>query len=214
MPCELTPQFNTHTFEQFKYEEIGYQYVVFEMPDENIADQEDTLSVTRRTAIKSLAGMAGIGVGALTLPGRASAATGGYVIRNVKSKKALEVAGWSTSNGANIQQWEFHGGANQQWYLTPLGGNVHRIQNVNSQKTMEVEGWGTDNGDNVQQWEYFANPNQQWYLVDLGSGFYRIVNVNSNKALEVAGASTANGANVQQWEFNGGNHQRWHLRKI
>ena len=34
---------------------------------------------------------------------------------NKHSNKSLEVAGWSTSNGGNVQQWDYFAQANQQW---------------------------------------------------------------------------------------------------
>jgi uncharacterized protein (DUF1800 family) len=37
------------------------------------------------------------------------------------SGKALDVTDWSTADGARIQQWALHGGADQQWLLRPSG---------------------------------------------------------------------------------------------
>ena len=42
---------------------------------------------------------------------------GNYEILNAYSGKALEVAAWSTSDGARIQQWSWGGGDNQQWRI-------------------------------------------------------------------------------------------------
>ena len=37
------------------------------------------------------------------------------------SQSLLEVAGWSTKNGANVDVWTSNGGANQQWKFKPVG---------------------------------------------------------------------------------------------
>jgi len=43
---------------------------------------------------------------------------GGYYRLTAKhSGRCLDVAGVSTSNGANVQQWECHGGDNQKWKI-------------------------------------------------------------------------------------------------
>lgn len=46
---------------------------------------------------------------------------GWFFIRNQFSSYCLEVAGGSTVNGANIQQYELKGGTNQQWRFIPVG---------------------------------------------------------------------------------------------
>ncbi len=45
---------------------------------------------------------------------------GWFYIRNKFSNKCLEVANASTGNGANIQQWDWDGGKNQQWRFVPV----------------------------------------------------------------------------------------------
>jgi endo-1,4-beta-xylanase len=42
-------------------------------------------------------------------------ANGTYRIENVNSGKVMDVAGQSTENGANVQQWAWSGGGNQLW---------------------------------------------------------------------------------------------------
>jgi hypothetical protein len=43
-----------------------------------------------------------------------------YVLTNVNSGKAINVAGNSLANGGNIQQWNNPGETSSQWYLHPL----------------------------------------------------------------------------------------------
>jgi len=55
--------------------------------------------------------------------------SGYYVIYNEVSNKVVDVAGASTSNGALIRQWDYLGGANQQWSLVPTDNGYWAIVN-------------------------------------------------------------------------------------
>lgn len=134
-----------------------------------------------------------------------------YRIINRNSNQALDVNGGSTVNGANVIQWPWNGGNNQQWQIIDNGGGYYRIINRNSGRALDVNGGSTANGAQVIQWTWSGGNNQQWQVIDNGGGYYRIINRNSNQALDVNGGSTANGANVIQWPWNGGNNQQWQI---
>jgi hypothetical protein len=146
----------------------------------------------------------------------------GYLV-NVNSKKCLDVTDAVIQNGANVQQFSYHGGSNQRWRLEPLG--VGPVQPVTSSalpyyaivaehsgKCLDVAGGSTVDGANVQQFTPHYGPNQQWTLVPVGQE-YLIVNRHSGKCLDVVGGSKADGANVQQFTNHGGPNQRWIFRR-
>lgn len=137
-----------------------------------------------------------------------------YKISNVGTGKALDVEYASTDDGANVHQWEYSGGENQQWFLTDRGNGYYTLQAVHSGKVLDVEYASTDDGANVHQWEYAGGENQQWDIERDADGYYRIIARHSGKVLEVEGGSTDDGANVQQWEDAGADHQRWTLEKL
>ncbi|HYH76094.1 MAG TPA: RICIN domain-containing protein [Arthrobacter sp.] len=122
----------------------------------------------------------------------------------VGSSKCLDVAGGSTADRANVQQFGCHGGPNQLWSFTNLGEFV----NANSGKCLDVENGSSANGANVQQYPCHAGPSQRWRMTAQGE----IVNVQNGKCLDVAGASMADGGNVQQSACNGGSNQKWRLQ--
>jgi arabinan endo-1,5-alpha-L-arabinosidase len=128
--------------------------------------------------------------------------------------KAVETAGGGTSDGDNVQQWEYNDFPTQKWLIESLGDGTYRLENANSGKYLEVAGGGTSDGDTVQQWSWNDGDHQKWRLEHVDDGEYRAVNVNSGKVLEVAGADATNGANVQQWSWNGGDWQRFELNKL
>ena len=142
-----------------------------------------------------------------------SVASGTYRITNVNSGKVLDVSGQSTSDGANVQQYSYWGGSNQQWNVEDTG-NGYRIQNVNSGKVLDVANASTGNGANVQQYTDYGSDNQRFHIHDQGSGQYHIQPVHSDKSLDVESSSTSDGANVQQYDWYGGNNQLFTLDSV
>ncbi|MCA9201240.1 MAG: RICIN domain-containing protein, partial [Planctomycetales bacterium] len=133
-----------------------------------------------------------------------------YILKSVNSPKCLEVDGWNTSNGGNVQQWGCTKSSNQRWKLIPEG-DYYKLINVNSGKALDVAGGSSSDGANVHQWDYVGANNQKWKLVNSDNGSFELKAVHSNKCLDVAGISTADGANVHQWSCTGGNNQKWTL---
>ena len=43
------------------------------------------------------------------------------------SGKYIDVAGSSKQNGATVDQWEYHGGNNQQWVIRDAGNGYYYI---------------------------------------------------------------------------------------
>ena len=159
-----------------------------------------TIAVTA-TATNSFGSTVGVAVATINV---SPSTVAYYEIVNTNSGKVLDVSGVSAANGAWIQQWDYVGGANQQWQLVSIDGTYYRIVNKNSGKVLDVVGVSSANGALIQQWDYLGGPNQQWQLVPVdSSGDYEIVNKNSGKVLDVAGVSTANGALIQQWSYLG-----------
>jgi beta-glucanase (GH16 family) len=136
---------------------------------------------------------------------------GTYFLQNRHSGLYMDVAGVSSTDGANIQQWSYSGNTNQQFELTHLGGGSYRILAKNSGKSLDVADISVANGANVVQWPYWAGNNQQFIALDAGGGFYKLMAKNSGKLIEVAGFSTINGGNVQQWEDAGQASAQWKL---
>ena len=58
-------------------------------------------------------------------------------IVEVRTGKVLDVEGGSTSNGANIIVYQWHGGSNQRWYVRPVGSR-YEIVSVKSGKCITV----------------------------------------------------------------------------
>ncbi|MEO3807370.1 RICIN domain-containing protein [Sphaerisporangium sp. B11E5] len=124
----------------------------------------------------------------------------GNTIRGVASGRCLDLPNSSTANGTQVQIWDCHGGANQQW--TATGATELRTAGG---KCLDVNGAGTADGTTVIIWDCNGQNNQKWRFNSDGT----ITAVGANKCLDVANASTANGARLQIYTCHGGTNQQW-----
>ncbi|MFI6929575.1 RICIN domain-containing protein [Streptomyces sp. NPDC050287] len=92
-------------------------------------------------------------------------AGGAYSLKYVPTGKALDVNGYSTTVGLQLQQWTPTGGTNQQWYLRPTGDGYFTIVSHDSGLVADVYGWDTSDGAKVVQYTAGGGANQQWQLV-------------------------------------------------
>jgi poly(3-hydroxybutyrate) depolymerase len=95
---------------------------------------------------------------------------GFYRLKARHSGKVLDVAGASAADGAAIQQWADHNGANQQFRLADSDAGHVRLVNRSSGKAVEVQGASTADGGNVVQYADWGGANQQWQMIKLSSG--------------------------------------------
>lgn len=145
-----------------------------------------------------------------TTGGGTGLANGTYRIVCLNGGKVLDVVGFGTANGTNVDQWTNNGGSNQKWIVTKLSNGNYSIISVSANKSLDGANAGTTNGTNVQIWTYGGGANQQWILTPATNGYYRISPSNApGLALDVSNASTADGANVQLYSYWGGSNEQW-----
>jgi hypothetical protein len=148
-----------------------------------------------------------------------SPSTRAYRIVNRRSAKVLDVPGFATKDGIGVQQYDYNGGANQQWQLFPVDntdGNYYVIKNRHSGKVLDVAGASAADQAKVQQFKFHGGANQQWRLATtagglfpLGGSYFKIVNRHSEKVLDIPGGSADSQVPLQQFEDHGGQNQQW-----
>lgn len=138
-----------------------------------------------------------------------------YTIVARHSNRALDVPGASNENGKQIQQYNLHGNANQQFKFVPAGGGYFFIKVKSSGKYLDVAGANANNGAAIIQWTLHRGPNQQFKLANLGGGYYRIIAKHSGKAFDITGGINAkgNGVKLQQYSAVGGQNQHFRIKK-
>ncbi|GGN12463.1 hypothetical protein FHR83_003594 [Actinoplanes campanulatus] len=138
-----------------------------------------------------------LAVGTAAAPTAAVADT--IEIRSTLNNRCLDIKDWNPGNGAKVQMWDCHGGANQKWNMV---GNQIRSQLNN--RCLDIEGWNSGNGAKVQMWDCHGGANQRWQR----SG--RLIKSElNNRCLDIEGWNPANGAKVQMWDCHGGANQQW-----
>jgi hypothetical protein len=90
--------------------------------------------------------------------------TGYYRVVNRNSGKVLNVAGASTVNGGNVDQYAWANVAQQMWKVTNLGNGYYSLTVQHSGKVLNVSGASTSDGANIDQWSW-ANVNQQMFQI-------------------------------------------------
>lgn len=146
------------------------------------------------------------GVVMLKLTGQESQASGlvsgkTYKLTAKSSGKAVVVHNASTSNGANVIQWDYNASINDQWVLVDLGQGIWKVVNKLSGKAMVVKDASTADAANVIQWDYNASVNDQWIITPVGGGYYKFINKLSGKALNIFENGMENGAQMIQWPY-------------
>jgi len=140
---------------------------------------------------------------------------GRYILVNRNGNRVMQVAGGSTDDGANIQQYIYLNTLYQQWDVIPLartnGGDYsyHSITAAHSGKAADVFNFSLDDGGDVRQWNNVNGVNQHWFLEYAGDGWFYIRSRWSGKYLE--SASSALFANVRQGSGTGGLNLHWRL---
>jgi endoglucanase len=142
------------------------------------------------------------------LDGGGNVAETHYRLTSVNSGKVADVVSSSTADSAEVKQYTWNGGLNQQWAFEDMGSGYYRIVNRYSGRCLDVASASTADGANIIQYACGTGTNQQWQMVTTGSGF-ELVARHSGKCLDVVGAGTADGVDIEQYTCNAGTNQQW-----
>jgi hypothetical protein len=129
------------------------------------------------------------------------AAPPGEPLVGVGSNRCLDVPGFSTTNGTQLDLWDCNGGGNQSWNWAD---NKEVI--VYGNKCLTVGGTGVTAGDPVTISDCTVSGSQQWNL----NADQTVTSVaNPSLCLDASGAGTGNGTAIDVWYCNGGSNQAW-----
>jgi lysophospholipase L1-like esterase len=136
--------------------------------------------------------------------------SGHYQLIARHSNKAIDVAQSSAADGARLQQWAGHGGANQQWSLQSTGDGYYKLIARHSGKALTVSSTSAA----TRQYGYQGYDSQKWKVESLGNGYYKITSKAGGRALDVERAYDHDGALVMVWPYSGSHNQQWWLRSL
>lgn len=119
------------------------------------------------------------------------------------SRKVWDVAGGSSSNGANVQVYNSNMTKAQRWLVHEDENGFLTFENTGSGLVLDVSGGIAESGRNVQQYVANGTRAQKWIAVKDADGGLAIHSaLNFDYVLDIAGGSSANGANVQLYKAN------------
>lgn len=124
------------------------------------------------------------------------------------------------TNGANITQWKYKGGKNQQWKFVCVdsNNNLYKIVSVasSSGKVVDIEYGGSSNNTNVSLYTSKNSSNQIFCLNHKARGCFSILSKCSNykSGLTIKSASCAQGGNVIQYQYNASHNDEWFLEPV
>lgn len=113
--------------------------------------------------------------------------------------QCVDVTGFSSADGTQVQLWSCTGATNQQWTV----GTDGTIQSLG--KCMSVPDGQNANGTRVVIDTCDGTSAQQWSATSSG----QLVNAQSGTCLDATGPSSADGTPLQIWACTGGTNQAW-----
>ncbi|RHO55460.1 CHAP domain-containing protein [Ruminococcaceae bacterium AM07-15] len=141
-------------------------------------------------------------------------ADGVYVISpRCAPKLAMDVAGGSTSNGANIQIYPKNQTSAQMVHVEYQNNGYYRLTFLCSNKVLDVSGGSRQSTANVQQYNWNGTDAQLWKIAADGD-YYHIINKGGWKYLDVCNGSQTAGTNVWVYNGNGTAAQDWKFTPI
>ena len=124
-----------------------------------------------------------------------------------KKQKYLDVEGSSKTSGANVDQWELHGGANQLWVIRDAGNGYYYIINKCNglYLTISSSNLVVAKQDNSKNQKFkFEAPTLMKATQTIEDGTYSIQSAsNTSLVIDVPHSSKDNGENraLEKW-FN------------
>lgn len=132
-----------------------------------------------------------------------------YVIRNVATGNAMDVANSSTNPGEVVTQRPVSGARSQQWLLDYAA--AFRLMNNNSGYCAESYSEGVHPGTPFVQNHCGEGNHSQWSLHPVGGGRYALLHNKSGLALTPRGASPEP---LEIQPYTGATNQQWQLTRV
>src|SRR6201996_9712237 len=129
----------------------------------------------------------------------------------VNTASCMDVAGASTADGAQVQEYTCNGTGAQSFQAVALDSTYFKLVNSASGKCLDVAANATANGTKIDQYTCNGTTAQAFKFPASGTG-YTIIGKQSGKCLDVTSASTANATKIDLYACNGTNAQLWYAK--
>ena len=136
-----------------------------------------------------------------------------YIITNVGSGLVMDIAGVSQNNFADVHQWTYVAGGNQQFIVEPAG-NYYTLKAVHSNKNIDVEGQGQAPGTNVIQYQENGTDAQLFSFEYLGNDQFAIKSKANELYLGIENNSVNNGGSIKTYVNDGSDFFKWTFTEL
>lgn len=140
--------------------------------------------------------------------------SGDYVIvAKGNGFKAIDTAGASKADGANVQLYDANGTGAQRYHFEYHKGSrgYYTITSATTGKSLDVARGSSKSGANVQMYSANGTNAQKWIIRKLENGYYAIMSMISGKNLDITSGSLQNGTNIHVWNPNDTDAQQFNL---
>ena len=123
---------------------------------------------------------------------------GHFEIISWVSGKAMSVSNDSTSNGAQIWDYQYNNDTAQQWDLVDVANGWFNIRNVKSGLVLDIQNSSTADNAVLQQYSSTGGANQKFRLQPWGDYFFK--NVTSGRYICIQNQGSANNSPIIQYD--------------
>ena len=140
-----------------------------------------------------------------------------FYIKNAFSGQYLDVDDGNASDGANVIQYPFNGGKNQQWNIQYNNdGTFTLYSQLGNNLVLDIDGGKDEDLANVHIWSYNGSDAQKFKLFYTSTSTYEISAKSSNykKAVVTHGYGCSKGDNVNQYTYSKHWNELWILEPV
>lgn len=126
---------------------------------------------------------------------------------------AADAANNGSTNGTNLQLYEFNATNAQIWDVVPQGNGYYSIRKHGTNLCWDIEGGVARDGTNVILYQYKGVANQLWKFIPAGDGYFEIrsaIGYNVN----VSGGCFASGTNLWSYHHDGTKAEKFHFMPV
>lgn len=136
-----------------------------------------------------------------------------YYLKNNFSGKYLDVAGASTTVGANVAQWSYNGAYNQQWKIIHVSnGNYKLVSRVGSaNRVLQLASNSSNNGTNFQIGSNGSTTDKLFGISRAPTGAFVLFTRQTGftSCVAIQNASCDLRANAFQWKYGTTKNDQW-----
>lgn len=138
-----------------------------------------------------------------------------YIPSAFNTQRGVDIHYNSEYDGANLNLWDMHDGAYQEWLLEyDTNSDAYKIINPATGKALDLHGGRAYQGANANLWSTNNTCAQKWKIIPRGNNYMILSSCSVGYALDVYGGENRNGANIQAWSVHDGLSERWTFKKV